>query len=74
MHELVGNSTSASQIYIKLLAKLKTMWEVLQKEGFSLEELNQIHAPIGLSIKSQTPEEIAVSVAAEIIRVKNELL
>lgn len=55
-------------------AKLKTMWEVLQKEGFSLEELNQIHAPIGLSIKSQTPEEIAVSVAAEIIRVKNELL
>ena len=55
-------------------AKLKTMWEVLQKEGFSLDELNQIHAPIGLSIKSQTPEEIAVSIAAEIIRVKNENL
>jgi xanthine dehydrogenase accessory factor len=55
-------------------AKLKTMWEVLQKEGFSLDELNQIHAPIGLSIKSQTPEEIAVSIAAEIIRVKNEML
>jgi xanthine dehydrogenase accessory factor len=55
-------------------AKLKTMWEVLQKEGFSLDELNQIHAPIGLSIKSQTPEEIAVSIAAEIIRVKNEKL
>jgi len=55
-------------------AKLKTMWEVLQKEGFSLEELNQIHAPIGLSIKSQTPEEIAVSIAAEIIKVRNEKL
>jgi xanthine dehydrogenase accessory factor len=55
-------------------AKLKTMWEVLQKEGFSLDELNQIHAPIGLSIKSQTPEEIAVSIAAEIIRMKNEML
>jgi xanthine dehydrogenase accessory factor len=55
-------------------AKLKTMWEILQKEGFSLDELNQIHAPIGLSIKSQTPEEIAVSIAAEIIRVKNEKL
>jgi xanthine dehydrogenase accessory factor len=55
-------------------AKLKTMWEVLQKEGFSLDELNQIHAPIGLSIKSQTPEEIAVSIAAEIIMVKNEKL
>ena len=55
-------------------AKIKTMWEVLQKEGFSLDELNQIHAPIGLSIKSQTPEEIAVSIAAEIIMVKNENL
>lgn len=52
-------------------AKLKTMWEVLQKEGFTLEELNQINAPIGLSIKSQTPEEIAVSIAAEIIMMKN---
>ncbi len=55
-------------------AKLKTMWEVLQKEGFTLEELNQINAPIGLSIKSQTPEEIAVSIAAEIIMVKNKEL
>jgi len=53
-------------------AKLKTMWEVLQKEGFTLEELNQIHAPIGLQIKSQTPEEIAVSIAAEIILTKNK--
>lgn len=53
-------------------AKLRTMWEVLQKEGFSLKELNQIHAPIGVSIKSQTPEEIAVSIAAEIIKVKNK--
>jgi len=52
-------------------AKLKTMWEVLQKEGFSLEELNHVKAPIGLHIKSQTPEEIAVSIAAEIIMVKN---
>mgnify|MGYP005990513247 CR=1 FL=1 len=54
-------------------AKLKTMWNVLQKEGFSLEELNKVHAPIGLAIKSETPEEIAVSIAAEIIHVKNTL-
>jgi len=53
-------------------AKLKTMWEVMQKEGFSLDELNLINAPIGLSIKSQTPEEIAVSIAAQIIEVKNK--
>ena len=52
-------------------AKLKTMWEVLQKEGFTLKELANVNAPIGLPIKSQTPEEIAVSIAAKIIEVKN---
>ncbi len=55
-------------------AKLKTMWNVMEKEGFTLEELNQVKAPIGLHIKSQTPEEIAVSIAAEIIMIKNQML
>ena len=55
-------------------SKLKTMWKVLLKEGFAQQELNAIHAPIGLHIKSQTPEEIAVSIAAEIIAVKNKEL
>ncbi len=52
-------------------AKLQTMWEVLQNEGFTQEELSKVHAPIGLSIKSETPEEIAVSIAAQIIQIKN---
>jgi xanthine dehydrogenase accessory factor len=29
-----------------------------------------VHAPIGLSIGAETPEEIAISIAAEIIQVK----
>ena len=52
-------------------AKLQTMWEVLQNKGFTQKELNKVHAPIGLSIKSETPEEIAVSIAAQIIQIKN---
>lgn len=55
-------------------AKLETMWNVLLKEGFTQQELDGIHAPIGLHIKSQTPEEIAVSIAAQIIEVKNKKL
>lgn len=51
--------------------KLKTMWNVLLKEGFTQQELDKIKAPIGLSIKSETPEEIAVSIAAQIIQIKN---
>ncbi len=52
-------------------AKMKTMLRKLEKEGFAKERLNKIHTPIGLPINSQTPEEIAVSIAAEIIAVKN---
>ncbi|MFK7971126.1 MAG: XdhC family protein [Bacteroidia bacterium] len=43
----------------------------MRKEGFTKDELDTIHAPIGLSIKSETPEEIAVSIAAQVIQVRN---
>jgi len=52
-------------------AKMATLLRDLRNEGFDAEKLNQIHTPIGLPINSQTPEEIAVSIAAEIIAVKN---
>ena len=53
-------------------AKLALMFEVLQKEGFTKRELSNVHAPIGLHIHSQTPDEIAVSIAAQIVAIKNE--
>jgi len=40
-------------------------------EGIDTAWLSRIHSPIGLPIHSQTPAEIAVSIAAEIIQVKN---
>lgn len=43
----------------------------LINEGFPEEQINAIYSPIGLKIKSDTPEEIAVSILAEIIMVKN---
>jgi xanthine dehydrogenase accessory factor len=50
-------------------AALKTQ---LTAEGFDPEILGGIHAPIGLPIHSETPEEIAVSIAAEMIRRRAE--
>lgn len=41
--------------------------QILREEGFSASELERIHAPIGLPIMARTPEEIAVSIAAELI-------
>jgi len=50
---------------------MASLLKELRGEGFDSEKLGRIHTPIGLPIKSHTPEEIAVSIAAEIILVKN---
>jgi xanthine dehydrogenase accessory factor len=38
------------------------------KQGVATEKLDQIRAPIGLDIKAETPEEIAISILAEVIQ------
>lgn len=52
-------------------SKLNTLFDSLRSDGIPEAFLAEIHAPIGLPIHSHTPEEIAVSIAAEIIQVKN---
>jgi xanthine dehydrogenase accessory factor len=47
--------------------KVTGIFQELQKEGVSPERLADVHAPIGLDIGADTPEEIAVSVVAELI-------
>jgi xanthine dehydrogenase accessory factor len=54
--------------------KINTMFSSLLEDGFSKEQLNKVFAPIGYPIKSQTPEEIAISIAAQVVEVKNALL
>ncbi len=53
--------------------KMKKMLSEYKKRGLTGKLLQQLHAPVGLAINSRTPEEIAVSIAAEIIREKNRL-
>ena len=56
--------------YIGLIGskpKIARIYKLLRKEGVSQERLDEIHAPIGLDIGSRTPEEIAVSIAAELV-------
>lgn len=50
--------------------KVALIMEDLEKSGYSAEEIEKVHAPIGLDIGAETPEEIAVSIMAEIIGVK----
>ena len=50
------------------------LYEVLKSEGVTQEEIDKIYAPIGLDIKSETPEEIGISIAAEVIKVRAEII
>ena len=51
--------------------KIRAVYDQLLSHGFTQDQLDAVHAPIGLSIGAQTPEEIAVCIVGEMIQVKN---
>ena len=53
-------------------SKIATTKKRLAERGFNQTEIDRLHAPIGLPILAETPAEIAISVAAELIRVRKE--
>jgi xanthine dehydrogenase accessory factor len=52
-------------------AKVRRIFDALREEGVSAEALRPVHAPIGLDIGAITPQEIAISIVAELIAVKH---
>ena len=56
---MIGSRSKREHVYNSFLS-----------EGFTPGDLERVHCPIGLNIYAQTPEEIAVSIAAELIKVK----
>jgi xanthine dehydrogenase accessory factor len=50
--------------------KCGLIFDELRREGFSAEDLARVHAPIGLPIGAETPEEIGISIVAEMIQVR----
>lgn len=54
--------------------KVKEVKERLRQKGVSPQQLERVHAPIGMEIGAETPQEIAVSILAEIIKVRREAL
>lgn len=51
--------------------KRDVLYEALIQEGFRREDLERVHCPIGLEIGAESPEEIAVSIVAELILVRS---
>ena len=50
--------------------KVISVYRALEKEGHTLEKFERVHAPVGLEIGALSPEEIAVSIVAELIAVR----
>jgi xanthine dehydrogenase accessory factor len=50
--------------------KVLSVYKALEKEGFAAEKFERVHAPVGVEIGALTPEEIAVSITAELIAVR----
>jgi xanthine dehydrogenase accessory factor len=61
--------------YVGMIAsktKRDAIYKSLQGEGITAEAIGRVHSPIGLNIGAQTPEEIAVSIVAEMIAVRSQ--
>lgn len=50
--------------------KVRAVFQELESEGVRRETLDRVYAPIGLDIASRTPEEIAISIVAELVAVR----
>ena len=52
-------------------AKVARIYDALTDDAMPADQLKRVHAPIGLDIGAVTPQEIAVSILAELIAVKH---
>ena len=70
---VLRQSLKVNHAYIGMIGsrtKIAANFKVLEEEGFARADLDRVYTPIGLNIHAETPEEIAVSVAAEMIQVR----
>ncbi|HWP96639.1 MAG TPA: XdhC family protein, partial [Syntrophomonadaceae bacterium] len=75
MHDqqVLAQALRSKVAYIGMIgshSKRDSIYRSLMNEGFSSGDLQQVYSPIGLSIGADTPEEIAISITAELIKVR----
>lgn len=71
--EVLGQALETDARYVGMIGssrKIGIIFDRLREEGTSPESLDRVHAPIGIDIGAETPEEIAVSIVAELIKVR----
>lgn len=69
-------AVSTNARYIGMIGskrKVISVYKALEKQGIPMEKFARVHAPVGLEIGALTPEEIAVSVTAELIAIRRNV-
>lgn len=69
--EVLAQALSKPAAYVGMIGsrrKREIIYRALLEEGFSQDDLAKVHSPIGLDIGAETPEEIAISIVAELVQ------
>lgn len=72
-YDVLKQTLRRTTAYIGMIGsrhKVAELYRMLKEEGFSQEEIDRVYSPIGTNIYAETPEEIAISVAGEMIMVR----
>lgn len=70
---VLGWAVGTEARYIGMIGskrKVLSVYQALEREGLSAEKFDRVHAPVGLQIGALTPDEIAISITAELIGVR----
>lgn len=73
---VLGQALKTRAGYIGMIGsrrKCQLVYEELYKQGFTQADIQRVHAPIGLPIKAETPEEIGISICAEMIQARAQM-
>ncbi len=73
--QVLADSLKKQTRYVGMIGsrrKVKMVLDFLREQGFSEDALQRVYAPIGIDINSETPQEIAISSVAELIKVRGE--
>jgi xanthine dehydrogenase accessory factor len=72
---VLGEVLKRKKRYVGMIGskrKINMVFDYLQRKGFDKALLKTVHAPIGLDINSETPQEIALSIVAELVKARGE--
>ena len=74
--EVLEESLTQPAKYVGMIgskSKVKIILDRLRQKGVDDATMRRIHAPIGIPIHAETPQEIAISVVAELVTVRNSM-